>query len=37
LRSVWRLTLKRARVRFFRIYDLRSTYRHTLKCGRRCR
>jgi integrase len=33
LRSVWRLTLKRARVRYFRIYDLRSTYATRLSAG----
>jgi integrase len=33
LRSVWRLTLKRAGVRYFRIYDLRSTYATRLSAG----
>jgi integrase len=33
LRSVWRLTIKRAGVRYFRIYDLRSTYATRLSAG----
>lgn len=33
LRTVWRLTLKRAGVRYFRIYDLRSTYATRLSAG----
>ena len=33
LRTVWRLTLKRARVSYFRIYDLRSTYATRLSAG----
>ena len=33
LRTVWRLTLKRAKVPYFRIYDLRSTYATRLSAG----
>jgi integrase len=33
LRTVWRLTLKRAGVSYFRIYDLRSTYATRLSAG----
>lgn len=33
LRTVWRLTLKRAAVPYFRIYDLRSTYATRLSAG----
>jgi len=33
LRTVWRLTLKRAKVAYFRIYDLRSTYATRLSAG----
>ena len=33
LRTVWRLTLKRAAVAYFRIYDLRSTYATRLSAG----
>jgi integrase len=33
LRTVWRLTLKRAGVLYFRIYDLRSTYATRLRAG----
>lgn len=33
LRTVWRLTLKRAGVPYFRIYDLRSTYATRLSAG----
>jgi len=32
-KTVWRLTLKRAAVRYFRIYDLRSTYATRLSAG----
>jgi len=32
-KTVWRLTLKRAGVRYFRIYDLRSTYATRLSAG----
>jgi hypothetical protein len=33
LRTAWRLTLKRAKVPYFRIYDLRSTYATRLSAG----
>lgn len=33
MRTVWRLTLKRAGVPYFRIYDLRSTYATRLSAG----
>jgi integrase len=33
LKTVWRKTLKRANVRYFRIYDLRSTYATRLSAG----
>ena len=33
LRTAWRLTLKRAKVPYFRIYDLRSTYATRLSSG----
>jgi integrase len=33
LRTVWHLTLKRAKVPYFRIYDLRSTYATRLSAG----
>ena len=33
LRTVWRLTLRRAKVPYFRIYDLRSTYATRLSAG----
>jgi hypothetical protein len=33
LRTVWRLTLRRAKVSYFRIYDLRSTYATRLIAG----
>jgi integrase len=33
LKKVWRLTLRRARVPYFRIYDLRSTYATRLSAG----
>ena len=33
LRTVWRLTLKRAGVSYFRLYDLRSTYATRLSAG----
>jgi integrase len=33
LRTVWRLTLKRAAISYFRIYDLRSTYATRLSAG----
>jgi integrase len=33
LRTAWRLTLKRAGVSYFRIYDLRSTYATRLSAG----
>src|ERR1700681_1084027 len=33
LRTAWRLTLKRAEVPYFRIYDLRSTYATRLSAG----
>ena len=33
LRTVWRLTLKRAKVPYFPIYDLRSTYATRLSAG----
>jgi len=33
LRTVWRLTLKRAGVPYFRLYDLRSTYATRLSAG----
>ena len=33
LRTVWRLTLRRAGVSYFRIYDLRSTYATRLSAG----
>lgn len=33
LKTVWRLTLKRARVPYFRLYDLRSTYATRLSAG----
>lgn len=33
LRTVWRLTLRRAEVPYFRIYDLRSTYATRLSAG----
>jgi len=32
-KTVWRLTLRRAKVRYFRIYDLRSTYATRLSAG----
>jgi integrase len=32
-KTVWRLTLRRAGVRYFRIYDLRSTYATRLNAG----
>jgi integrase len=32
-KKVWRLTLKRAKVSYFRIYDLRSTYATRLSAG----
>jgi integrase len=32
-KTVWRLTIKRAGVRYFRIYDLRSTYATRLSAG----
>jgi len=32
-KTVWRLTLKRAGVRYFRLYDLRSTYATRLSAG----
>jgi len=32
-KTVWRLTLKRAGVQYFRIYDLRSTYATRLSAG----
>jgi integrase len=33
LRTAWRLTLRRAKVPYFRIYDLRSTYATRLSTG----
>jgi integrase len=33
LRTVWHLTLRRAKVPYFRIYDLRSTYATRLSAG----
>jgi integrase len=33
LKTAWRLTLRRAKVRYFRIYDLRSTYATRLSAG----
>jgi len=33
LKTVWRLTLRRAKVSYFRIYDLRSTYATRLSAG----
>ena len=33
LKTAWRLTLKRAKVPCFRIYDLRSTYATRLSAG----
>jgi integrase len=33
LKTVWRKTLKRAGIRYFRIYDLRSTYATRLSAG----
>jgi integrase len=33
LKTVWRATLRRAKVRYFRIYDLRSTYATRLSAG----
>jgi integrase len=33
LKTVWRKTLCRAKVRYFRIYDLRSTYATRLSAG----
>ena len=33
LRTAWRLTLKRAKIPYFRIYDLRSTYATRLSAG----
>jgi len=33
LKTVWRLTLRRAKVQYFRIYDLRSTYATRLSAG----
>jgi integrase len=33
LRTVWRLTLKRAKSSYFRLYDLRSTYATRLSAG----
>lgn len=33
LRTSWRLTLKRAKIPYFRIYDLRSTYATRLSAG----
>jgi integrase len=33
LKTVWRLTLRRAKVTYFRIYDLRSTYATRLSAG----
>jgi integrase len=33
LRTAWRLTLRRAKVPYFRIYDLRSTYATRLSAG----
>ncbi len=33
LRTVWRLTLRRAKVPYFRLYDLRSTYATRLSAG----
>jgi integrase len=33
LKTVWRLTLRRAKVPYFRIYDLRSTYATRLSAG----
>jgi integrase len=33
LKTVWHKTLKRAKVRYFRIYDLRSTYATRLSAG----
>ena len=33
LRTVWRLTLRRAKIPYFRIYDLRSTYATRLSAG----
>jgi integrase len=32
-KTVWRLTLRRAKVPYFRIYDLRSTYATRLSAG----
>jgi integrase len=32
-KTVWRLTLRRAKVKYFRIYDLRSTYATRLSAG----
>lgn len=33
LKTVWHKTLKRAKIRYFRIYDLRSTYATRLSAG----
>jgi integrase len=33
LKTVWQATLRRAKVRYFRIYDLRSTYATRLSAG----
>ena len=33
LKTVWRLTLRRAKAPYFRIYDLRSTYATRLSAG----
>ena len=33
IKTVWRLVLRRADVRYFRIYDLRSTYATRLSAG----
>jgi len=33
LRTAWRLTLRRAKIPYFRIYDLRSTYATRLSAG----
>ena len=37
LKTVWQKTLQRAKVPYFRIYDLRSTLCHSPQCGRRSR
>jgi integrase len=37
LKTVWGATLQRAKVPYFRIYDLRSTYATAAQCRRRCR